>query len=243
MRAQAAVPVMETHKHMDISLNAVELRILGALIEKQMSTPDYYPMTLNALVNACNQKNNRDPVMTLDPAEVEEALNSLRKQHLVWQIMTHGSRTAKYEHNLAEIASVSERELSVLCELFLRGPQTAGELNTRTARLIETHGLIAIEQLLKKLAEHHKGPFVEMLPRRPGHKENRFVHLFCPKEQSEAMYPPAGAYQGAPVPVSAGRGMRAADDRMEILEQKVNALETKLQSLQEELLAFKRQFE
>ena len=172
---------------MDMALTDVELRILGVLIEKQMATPDYYPMTLNALVNACNQKNNREPVMELDSEAIEQALTSLRKQHLVWQIMTHGSRTAKYEHNLAEIASVSERELSVLCELFLRGPQTAGDLNTRTARLIETHGLMAIEQILKKLAEHHKGPFVEMLPRRPGHKENRYVHLFCPKEQSEAM--------------------------------------------------------
>lgn len=228
---------------MDISLNAVELRILGTLIEKQMATPDYYPMTLNALVNACNQKNNRDPVMDLDPAEVEQALNSLRKQHLVWQIMTHGSRTAKYEHNLGEIASVSERELAILCELFLRGPQTAGELNTRTARLIETHGLIAVEQTLKKLAEHHKGPFVEMLPRRPGHKENRFVHLFCPIEQSEAMYPPGGAYQGGAASASAGRDVKGVNDRVEILEEKVNELEIRLNALQDQFLAFRQQFE
>jgi hypothetical protein len=228
---------------MDIALNPVELRILGALIEKQMATPDYYPMTLNALVNACNQKNNREPLMTLDPAEVEAALNSLRKQHLVWQIVTHGSRTAKYEHNLAETASVSERELAILCELFLRGPQTAGELNTRTARLIETHGLIAIEQLLKKLAEHHKGPFVEMLPRRPGHKENRYVHLFCPIEQSEAMYTAATMYQGVASSATSGRGVKAADDRVEILEQKISELEIRLNALQDEFLAFKQQFE
>ncbi|MFZ2632692.1 MAG: YceH family protein [Desulfosalsimonadaceae bacterium] len=228
---------------MDMALNAVELRILGALIEKQMATPDYYPMTLNALVNACNQKNNREPVMDLEPAEVEQALTSLRKQHLVWQIMTHGSRAAKYEHNLAEMASISEREQAILCELFLRGPQTAGELNTRTARLIETHGLIAIEQILKKLAEHHKGPFVEMLPRRPGHKENRYVHLFCPKEQSEAMYPPTAMYQPVTSSAFSGRVMKAEDDRVEALEKKVGELEAQLTMLQEEFLAFKGQFE
>ncbi|RJP87729.1 MAG: DUF480 domain-containing protein [Desulfobacteraceae bacterium] len=222
---------------MDISLNAVELRILGVLIEKQMATPDYYPMTLNALINGCNQKNNREPVMNLDQGDVEQALNSLRKQHLVWQIMTHGSRTAKYEHNLAEIASVSERELAILCELFLRGPQTAGELNTRTARLIETHGLIAIEQTLKKLAEHHKGPFIEMLPRRPGHKENRYVHLFCPIEQSEAMYQPVTAA------MPSSRVMKVEDDRVEDLEQRVNELEARLNALQEQFLAFKEQFD
>ena len=226
---------------MDMALTDVELRILGVLIEKQMATPDYYPMTLNALVNACNQKNNREPVMELDSEAIEQALTSLRKQHLVWQIMTHGSRTAKYEHNLAEIASVSERELSVLCELFLRGPQTAGELNTRTARLIETHGLMAIEQILKKLAEHHKGPFVEMLPRRPGHKENRYVHLFCPKEQSEAMYPPTAMYP--PAAAHYVRGMKSEDDRVNALEKKISELEARLADLQEAFLAFKQQFE
>lgn len=222
---------------MDISLNPVEIRILGVLIEKQMATPDYYPLTLNALVNGCNQKNNREPVMALDPTEVEQALHSLRQQHLVWQIMTPGSRVAKYEHNLVEIAGVSEREQALLCELFLRGPQTAGELNTRAARLMETHGLMAVEQTLKKLAEHPKGPFVEMLPRRPGHKENRYVHLFCPKEASEAMYRMASG------PESPVIDFKPQNERLETLEQRVCDLEAKLSALTEAFAAFKQQFE
>jgi len=221
---------------MDVELNAVELRILGVLIEKQMATPDYYPMTLNALTNACNQKNNREPLMRLEQAEVEQSLKSLRNQHLVWQIMTHGSRTAKYEHNLIEKTRCSERELSILCELFLRGPQTPGELNTRTARLIETHGLIVIEQTLKKLAEHETGPFVVMLPRLPGHKENRYIHLFCTQEQSEEIYQPT-------VRVPVARGPRISNERVEELEKKVSDLEEALDDLKNQFLSFKQQFE
>ncbi len=221
---------------MEIELNAVELRILGVLVEKQMATPDYYPLTLNALTNACNQKNNREPFMNLEQAEVEQALKSLRNQHFVWQIMTHGSRTAKYEHNLVEKIKCSERELSVLCELFLRGPQTPGELNTRTARLIETHGLIAIEQTLKKLMEHELGPFAVMLPRLPGHKENRYIHLFCSQEKSEEIYQPT-----VRVPIS--RGVRVSNERVEQLEKKVNALEEELNDLRKHFLEFKQEFE
>jgi uncharacterized protein YceH (UPF0502 family) len=221
---------------MEIELNAVELRILGVLIEKQMATPDYYPLTLNALTNASNQKNNREPFMNLGQAEVEPALKSLRNQHLVWQIMTHGSRTAKYEHNMVEKVRCSERELSVLCELFLRGPQTPGELNTRTACLIETHGLIAIEQTLKKLMEHENGPFVVMLPRLPGHKENRYIHLFCTQEQSEEIYQPT-------VRVPATRGVRVSNERIEELEKKVSDLEETLGDLKKQFLSFKQQFE
>ena len=220
---------------MDIELNAIELRILGVLIEKQMSTPDYYPLTLNALTNACNQKNNREPSMNLDQADVEEALKSLRNQHWVWQIMTHGSRTAKYEHNLVEKTRCSPRELSVLCELFLRGPQTLGELNTRTARLIESHGIIGIEQTLKKLTEREGGPLVVMLPRRPGHKENRYIHLFCRPEQSEEIYQPT-------VNEPSGRGIRGSE-RIEALEQRVSELEEALDDLSARFLAFKQQFE
>lgn len=221
---------------MDIELNAVELRILGVLIEKQMATPDYYPMTLNALTNACNQKNNREPTMNLDQAEVEQALKSLRNDHWVWQIMTHGSRTAKYEHNLPEKTQCSERELSVLCELFLRGPQTLGELNTRTARLIESHGIIGIEQTLKKLAEREQGALVTMLPRAPGHKENRYIHLFCSPEQSEEIYQPS-------VKEVSIRGGRAGSERIEALEEKVSELEESMEDLKNQFLAFKQQFE
>jgi len=220
---------------MDIELDAVELRILGVLIEKQMATPDYYPLTLNALTNACNQKNNREPTMNLSQTDVEQALTSLRNQHWVWQIMTHGSRTAKYEHNLVEKTQCSQRELSVLCELFLRGPQTVGELNTRTARLIESHGIIGIEQTLKKLTERENGPFVVMLPRRPGHKENRYIHLFCKPEQSEEIY------QSSTTEPSS-RGIRGSE-RIEALEKKVSELEEALEDLSARFSSFKQQFE
>ncbi len=221
---------------MEIELNAAELRILGVLIEKQMATPDYYPMTLNALTHACNQKNNREPVMHLDQGDVEQSLKSLRNQHLVWQIMTHGSRTAKYEHNMVEKTRCTERELSVLCELFLRGPQTLGELNTRTTRLIESHGLIVIEQTLKKLMVHENGPFAVMLPRLSGHKENRYIHLFCTPEQSEEIYQPT-----VRVPVS--RVPRVSAERVEALEKKVSDLEEALDDLKNQFLSFKQQFE
>jgi hypothetical protein len=221
---------------MDIELNAVELRILGVLIEKQMSTPDYYPLTLNALTNACNQKNNREPVMKLSSEDVETALKSLRNQHWVWQIMTHGSRTPKYEHNLEEKTGCTPRELSLLCELFLRGPQTPGELNTRTARLIESHGIIGIEQTLKKLMERDQGPLVMMLDRQPGHKENRYAHLFCTPEQTEEIYRPS-------VPEPSRSSSNAASERISALEARVEELETSLEEMKNQFSAFKSQFE
>ena len=124
---------------------------MGVLIEKQLATPEYYPLTLNALVNACNQKSNRDPVMNIDDATVVSALDSLRRHHLVWQIVTHGSRTPKYEHNMKDVAAFSESQIAVLCELMLRGPQTVGELRTRASRLTEFYGLIRCGAYVKKI--------------------------------------------------------------------------------------------
>ena len=136
---------------MEISLNDVEARILGVLIEKEMSTPDYYPLTLNALVNACNQKTNRDPVMDLDEDTVSESLVRMRTDRLVWQVKTQGSRALKYQHNMKDLAGLSNRALALLCELLLRGPQTAGELRTRTGRMADFDGVPAVEHALKKL--------------------------------------------------------------------------------------------
>ena len=122
---------------MEHSLNPIEIRILGVLAEKQMTTPDYYPLTLNALITGCNQKTNRNPVMDLDTETVSAALYQLRRQRLVFQVKTHGSRTLKYEHHLQSLADFSKSELAVLSMLLLRGPQTPGELRSRTARLCE----------------------------------------------------------------------------------------------------------
>jgi uncharacterized protein len=221
---------------MAYELNPVEARILGVLIEKQLSTPEYYPLTLNALVNACNQKSNRDPIMILDETPVVEALDSLRKQHLVWQIMTHGSRTAKYEHNMKDVAAFSESQLAVLCELMLRGPQTIGELRTRIARLTEVYGLSDIEYTLKKLMAGESGPFVVQLSRRPGQKESRYAHLFSQVDASEDTYESSATT----LPT---RQADADNRRIDILEKKVEELQAALSDLRDQFLKFKQEIE
>jgi uncharacterized protein YceH (UPF0502 family) len=220
---------------MEISLDPVEVRILGALIEKQMATPDYYPLTLNALVAACNQKTNRDPVMTLDEAAVIRGLDGLRRRRLVWQVKTQGSRVPKYEHNLKDTADFSVSELALLCELLLRGPQTAGELRARSARLVEFGGLAAVDHTLQKLYAHEQGPFVVELPRRPGHKENRFAHCFCPLDP--------GAETAEPSPGAAPGPDGAASERIAALEMAVAGLRQALDDLRAEFLEFKGKFE
>lgn len=220
---------------MEIKLDAVEARILGVLIEKEMSTPDYYPLTLNALINGCKQKNNRHPVMALPKEALLQALETLRKQHLVWQIMTHGSRKEKFEHNLIEFAGFSKRELAILCELLLRGRQTPGELNTRTSRFMDTQGIGVIELTLKKLSEHEKGPFVAMLPKRPGHKEHRYTHLFSEVDLTEDAF--------EPVPAEAIQRPRVSIDRVESLEKKIDDLQAEFEDLKVQFLKFKEQFE
>ena len=221
---------------MKYTINAVEARILGVLIEKQLSTPEYYPLTLNALINACNQKSNRDPVMSLDEAAVVGALDSLRKQHLVWQIMTHGSRTPKYEHNMKDVAAFSESQLAVLCELMLRGPQTIGELRTRTTRLTEFYGLSDVEYTLKKLMADESGPFALHLPRRSGHKESRYAHLFCKVDASDDTYE-------SPATTPPIWPADADNRRIDILEKKVDELQAALSDLRDQFLEFKRELE
>lgn len=218
------------------SLNAVDARILGVLIEKQISTPDYYPLTLNALIAGCNQKTNRDPVMNLDDERVEQSLDELKKQHLVWQIKTAGSRTPKYEHNFKDIADFSVSELAILCELLLRGPQTAGELRSRTARLAEFHGLPAVEHILRKLMEHEKGPFVTKLSRRPGHKECRYAQLLFHGHESEDQ-------ESAFSEVAEEQIAHAEEGRIGLLERNLEDLRGELDALKLQFSEFKRQFE
>jgi uncharacterized protein YceH (UPF0502 family) len=221
---------------MKYSLNEIEARILGVLIEKQMTTPDYYPLTLNALVNACNQKSNRNPVMNLDEGMVEQTLKSLREQHLVWQVKTHGSRTAKFEHNMKEVVDFSTSELGILCILLLRGPQTTGELKSRTTRMVEFHGLAAVEHTLQKMMNHENGPFAEKRIRMPGQKESRYAQLFCTLEQE--------GLGSDPILSSSGEKDDAAEnDRLDRLEENVNILEAELQDLRTQFSEFKKQFE
>src|SRR6266581_3267104 len=155
-------------------LDAIELRILGSLMEKQLATPEYYPLTLNALVAACNQKSNREPVMELGEADIERALNRLQDEKLAWRVM--GGRVVRFDHNLDALWHINRREKAVLTLLFLRGAQTAGEMRGRSDRLHTFESVAEVEQLLRDMAAQSE-PLVRQLPRRPGQKEERWVHI------------------------------------------------------------------
>src|SRR5690606_9811332 len=158
-------------------LNAEEIRVLGSLLEKSKTTPEYYPMTINALQAACNQKTSRKPVVTYDESTIISTLDSLKKRGLVSTVVGGGSRVTKYKHNLAIQYPLVPAELAALCLLFLRGPLTAGEINSNSGRLYEFDTLDEVQELLNRLAENEPA-YVRLLPKRPGQKEARFVHLF-----------------------------------------------------------------
>jgi uncharacterized protein YceH (UPF0502 family) len=167
---------------MDIELTLYEARVIGSLIEKEITTPDQYPLSLNALTNACNQKSNREPVLELDEATVQETLDTLVKRSLVSDQTGFGSRTTKYKHRFCNtefgILKFSEQELGIVCALLLRGPQTPGELRTHTNRLCKFRDMQEVESALDHLMERGDGPFVAKLLREPGKRESRFMHLF-----------------------------------------------------------------
>lgn len=166
-------------------LDAAEQRVLGALIEKSKTTPDYYPMTLNGLTAACNQKTSRHPVVQYDEETVVIALDSLKRRGLVGTATGGGSRAVKYKHNLAIVYPVDPAETAIICLLLLRGPQTPGELNTNSGRLFEFHSLEEVQQTLENLMKY-ESPFVVQLPRRPGQKEARCMHLLGGEPDTEA---------------------------------------------------------
>lgn len=190
-------------------LSTIEARVLGCLIEKEMSTPEYYPLSLNALVAACNQKNNRDPVLALDEKTVEEATYSLRDKHLVWQVTQAGSRTPKYRHDLTAVVKVTPLEAAVLCELLVRGAQTTGELRARVPRLGAPGGPAEIDAAAASLAGWPEHPLAVKLPPGPGRREARLAHRLCgdpvpdaPVEAGAAAPPTPGGTTGAdPAPV------------------------------------------
>lgn len=159
-------------------LNAEELRVLGALMEKCKTTPDYYPMTLNGLVAACNQKTSRRPVVQYDENVVMEALSALKKRGLISTATGGSIRSVKYKHNFAIVFPLIPSELAILCLLMLRGPQTPGELNTNSGRLYEFESIEEVQQVLEKLAASDM-PYLMQLPRRPGQKEARYAHLLA----------------------------------------------------------------
>lgn len=207
-------------------LSEAEIRVLGALIEKSKTTPDYYPMTLNSLTAACNQKSSRNPVVEYDEATVVIALNSLKGQSLV--AMAHGgtSRTNKYKHNFLTVYTLTEGELAALCLLFLRGPLTPGEINSNSGRLHEFHSLESVHDALTKLCQT-KPPFVKELPKRPGQKEVRFAHLFAP-------IPEQGDEANAMEP--ARKSVSDLEARLVAVENELSDVKTKLEKLMKELL-------
>ena len=198
-----------------VQLDSVEARVLGCLMEKEAATPEYYPLSLNALTNACNQKSNRDPVVSYDDGIVEDALESLRDKGLVLRITGREVRVPKYAHRITEAFNLGRRESAVLCVLLLRGPQTMGELRQRTASMHSFDDLEAVEGTLTRLAENEPDPFVKRLERRVGFKEPRYAHLLCGDVQEA---------EAAPGPVPVGRH-EPGRDRIAELEARVEALE------------------
>jgi len=216
-------------------LNPVEVRVLGSLIEKQITTPEYYPLTLNALTNACNQISNRDPVVSFDEKTVVRALESLREKQLVWMVTGLG-RVPKYEHRLTNALSLAEQEVAVLCVLMLRGPQTAGEIRSRTGRLYEFQELSEVDLTLEALATASPEPLVVKLPRQAGMKESRHAHLLSGEVRIEEQ-------ESAPRLEPAALEVRAENERIARLEESIESLRQELTELKQQFLDFKKQFE
>jgi uncharacterized protein len=167
---------------MNIELSPIEARVIGCLIEKQITTPDQYPLSLNALVNACNQKSNRDPVMSADEAAIQTTLDHLTRKHLVIEKSGFGSRVPKYQHRFCNTEfgplKFTPQELAIVCELLVRGPQTPGELRSRAARMASFSDVGQVESALESLSSRADGPFIVRLPREPGRRDSRYAHLF-----------------------------------------------------------------
>jgi len=213
-------------------LSAVEARVLGSLIEKELTTPEYYPLSLNALVNACNQKSNRDPFMTVDEAAVTQALKRLDKEGLAGPADTMGGRVTKYGHRLQEAYNFTRHEIAIICELLLRGPQTPGELRSRAERMQAFEDLGVVNSTLQRLMKREP-PLATLLPRQPGTKEARYAHLLS--EDAETWTPTPKTEPDAP-PVMGG-------DRIASLEDQVAELQREVMDLKQQFAAFRKQFE
>ncbi len=214
------------------TLTVVEIRVLGCLVEKELATPEYYPMTINALVNACNQKSNRAPVVEFDDAIVAEALESLRPLGLATQSAERG-RAAKFCHNIYGKYRLDNAEMAVLAELLLRGPQTGGELRQRASRMHQLDSLEQVEEVLSELMDQEE-PLVTKLPRQPGRKEHRYAQLLAgePEIEELELKAPAAILQ-----------VRAGNERIEGLEQEVLELKAEMAEMKETFETFRRQFE
>ena len=216
---------------MEAILSDIETRVLGSLIEKQVTTPEYYPLTLNALMLACNQKNNRYPVTSYSEHQVADALESLREKNLTYVFYGSTSRVPKYKHVMPEVMHLSHPEMALMCVLMLRGAQTLGELRGHGGRLHEFSSLEEVEETLNKLITRDPDPLVARLPRQPGQKEGRFAHLLSGEINLETL-----AIEGERAP-------SVSSSRRSGLEQKVEELAAEVQQLKEQFEQFRKQFE
>jgi uncharacterized protein YceH (UPF0502 family) len=218
---------------MDIKLTENEVRVLGSLIEKDITTPEYYPLSLNALLNACNQKSNRDPVMQLNENAVRDALEGLQEHRMAGPARGADSRVTKYEQRLQEVFNFTRPEIAVLCVLLLRGPQTPGELRGRAERLHRFETLDDVQSALQKLMQREP-PLAKVLPRQPGTKESRYAHLF------------AGDVVEAEAPATGGAVVErnpAGAERIARLEEEVASLRRQIGEIKDQLERFRKQFE
>src|SRR5215831_7580580 len=216
-------------------LNEIEVRVLGSLIEKQITTPEYYPLTLNALTAACNQKNNRNPVTSFTDTDVDEALYTLREKNLAYVFHGSTSRVPKYKHVVPEVMHLSPSEVAAMCVLMLSGPQTVGEIRTRGSRMYDFSGLEEVDETLRALAERDSEPLVMRLPRQPGQKDARYVHLLSGTPDIEELSETVAAER------TTRRGGEA--ERLAAIEQQVQSLTEQVNKLTEQFDAFKKQFE
>lgn len=205
-------------------LTVVEARVLGALVEKEVTTPDYYPLSLNALMNACNQKSNREPTMDLDEDDLRQALHGLEEKRLAGRARSSDGRVTKYEHWLQEAFNFTRGEIAAICVLLLRGPQTLGEIRGRTDRLFHFEELSDVQGTLQKLMDREP-PLVKVLPRQPGTKEARFAHLFSGD---------VAAFEFSAAPASA-TGAAGRDERIVMLEEQVAVLQSDVAELKQQI--------
>lgn len=217
---------------MNIELSSLEARVIGCLIEKQITTPDQYPLSLNALVNACNQKSNRDPVMEVDEVTIQGTVDQLARKHFVVEKSGFGSRVPKFQHRFCNTEygtlKLTAQELAIVCELLLRGPQTPGELRTRASRMAPFSEVGQVEAALESLRTREDGPFVVRLPREPGRRDSRYAHLF-----SGAVAVPA--IEDAPPTVAVSNVAAETPSRLDRLEEQVRRLREELDDMKRRL--------
>jgi uncharacterized protein len=212
---------------------AIELRIIGCLLEKSITTPEYYPLTLNSLINACNQKSNRNPVMALTEDDVFGALTTMRENGFLESVYSEGNRSERYRQLFTDPFGFSRPQIAIICELFLRGPQTAGELNSRAGRMASFGSAADVIKVLDSLAAYEAESMVVRLPRKPGQKDNRWTHLFAPIDSPEQEGGGDKAVNESSSPTVLLKS--SSDERVVQLENEVSGLKREIKILNERL--------